>query len=280
MSLKMYEPDELSTIKHTIAIAAGKGGVGKSTITVNLALALQQKGFKVGIMDTDLYGPSIRKMLREDRMPGQEGQILIPAICQGISMISMAYFRKTDEAAAVRAPIANNIITQFIQQVKWGKLDYLLVDFPPGTGDIQLTLAQKANILGALMVTTPQEVAVMDVRKAMNLFNQVRTPIIGIVENMSHYQHPLIDEKIYLFGKGGGNRLAVESGLPFLGEIPIDPALCKSGDEGMSIFNKNFKSNSTEVFSGLAERVIKQVDNIQQEMKDSLTNFEITWKEF
>lgn len=208
MPLKMFpkdDPKPQSPIKHTIAIAAGKGGVGKSTVTVNLALALTHLGYSVGVMDTDIYGPSIRKMLPEDRLPIQKGNTIIPAVCNGIKMISMAYFRKEHEASAVRAPIANGVISQFIENVAWGPLDYLLIDFPPGTGDIQLTLSQKASLSGAIMITTPQEVSVMDVRKAINLFSQVKVPIIGIIENMSYYQAPATQEKIYLFGKGGGN---------------------------------------------------------------------------
>ena len=227
MPLKMYTPHEGSTASSTrsvIAIAAGKGGVGKSTVTVNLGLALKQLGYKVGIMDTDIYGPSVRKMLPEDRMPLQRGSVIIPALCDGIKMISMAYFRKEHEAAVVRAPIANGIISQFIKNVDWGTLDYLLIDFPPGTGDVQLTLSQQANLTGALMVTTPQEVAVMDVRKAMHMFAQVKVPLIGVVENMSYYRHPKDGEIVHLFGQGGGERLARESGIPFLGAIPIDPS--------------------------------------------------------
>ena len=179
-------------IQTILAIAAGKGGVGKSTVTVNLAIALQRKGYRVGVMDTDIYGPSVRQMLPEDRMPAQKGEILIPALCLGIKMISMAYFRKTDEAAAVRAPIANGVITQFIKNVEWGDLDFLLIDFPPGTGDVQLTLSQQANLSAAIVVTTPQEVALLDVRKAMHLFQQVQVPLLGIVEKhelLSPSQH-------------------------------------------------------------------------------------------
>jgi ATP-binding protein involved in chromosome partitioning len=164
---------------HVIAIAAGKGGVGKSTVTVNLALALSLAGYKVGILDADLYGPSLRRMLPEDQLPQQKGPTIVPAICQGIRVISMAYFRQDNLATAVRAPIANSLISQFLDQVEWGPLDYLLIDFPPGTGDIQLTLSQKAKLTGAVMVTTPQQVAIMDVRKAMHLFSQVRGPCFG-----------------------------------------------------------------------------------------------------
>lgn len=246
----------VSSIKTVIGIAAGKGGVGKSCVTVNLALALKKLGFKVGVMDTDIYGPSIRRMLPEDQMPEQKDERIIPAICQGIKMISMAYFRREDEAAVVRAPIANGIIQQFIKNVEWGELDFLLIDFPPGTGDVQLTLSQNANLTGAVMVTTPQEVAIMDVRKAMHLFHQVKVPVIGIVENMSYFSTP--SKKVYPFGEGGGARLAEETGFALLGEIPINSELSRCGDEGISVFEETSADAKSiaEIFINLAKSVI------------------------
>jgi ATP-binding protein involved in chromosome partitioning len=268
MPLKMYNPDASPPMqfpKNCIAIAAGKGGVGKSTVTVNLALALKKRGCSVGVLDADIYGPSIRRMLPEDRLPKQKGALINPAVCSGIKMISMAYFRRDNEAAAVRAPIANGIISQFLKQVDWGGIDYLLIDFPPGTGDVQLTLSQQANLSGAILVTTPQEVAMMDVRKAMHLFEQVKVPILGVVENMSHYFHAKSGEKLYIFGQGGGRRLAGESGYPFLGEIPIDPELCQKGDLGQSIFegDQTKKSLAAETFLSLAETLKLQLYSIK-----------------
>jgi ATP-binding protein involved in chromosome partitioning len=270
MPLQMYQPSEkkpLSQVKYVIAIAAGKGGVGKSTVTVNLGHALKKLGYSVGIMDTDIYGPSMRKMLPEDRLPIQRGQTIIPALCRGILMISMAYFRKEHEAAIVRAPIANGVITQFIQNVEWGELDFLLIDFPPGTGDVQLTLSQQANLTGAVMVTTPQDVAVMDVRKAMNMFEQVHIPILGIVENMSYYYHPASKETIYLFGKGGGEKLASEEGAAFLGSVPIEPQLSISGDNGKSLFYNETDEGGkkiVDVFCSIAKKVAAQARAINK----------------
>lgn len=280
MPLKMFNSsDSQPTIKNIIAIAAGKGGVGKSSVTVNLALALRFLGYSVGIMDTDIYGPSIRKMLPESKLPAQHGQLITPAICQGIKMISMAYFRKENEAAVVRAPIANGVISQFIKNVEWGALDYLLIDFPPGTGDVQLTLSQQANLSGAIMVTTPQEVAVMDVRKAIHMFEQVRIPIIGIVENMSYYFHKKTEEMIYIFGKGGGEKLAREFGVPYLGGIPIDPLLCQYGDQGSSIFSEDHPDIiSKAVFLDLAKQVMDHVDIMNDQTKNALNQFDLTWK--
>lgn len=286
MPIPMYKAKEKPTqvqteIKHLVAIAAGKGGVGKSTVAVNLGLALQSLGMKVGIFDADIYGPSVRKMLPEDHPPSQQGALLIPAICYGgVRMMSMAYFRKEKEAAVIRAPIANGIIMQFIQNTAWGNLDYLLIDFPPGTGDIQLTLSQQANLHGALMVTTPQEVAVMDVRKAMDLFEKVHLPVVGIVENMSYYKEHAAGQKQYLFGKGGGQKLAKASGVPFLGEIPIDPEICKCGDLGTPLIAKESTlSVGAVAFLEISKNFIQEVETLKNVTQGTLQNFELIWKE-
>lgn len=281
MPLPMFKKQKKKKQK-VIAIAAGKGGVGKSTVAVNLALALSRLGQKVGILDADVYGPSIRKMLPEERPPSQQGNQLIPAICSnGIKMISMAYFRKEREAAAIRAPIANNIILQFLQNIDWGELDYLLIDFPPGTGDIQLTLSQRASLVGAVIVTTPQEVALLDVRKAMDLFEQVKVPLIGIVENMSYYQAENAEGRTYIFGKGGGKKLAQSSGLPFLGEIPIDPEICRCGDHGEPLIplEKKLKTAGGEAFMLLAEVFMDQVNALEELSEGIMQNFVLKWKE-
>lgn len=273
-------PSERS-IKNIIGIAAGKGGVGKSTVSVNLALALQSQGYKVGLMDTDIYGPSVRKMLPDGSLPSQKGAQIFPAEVLGIKFISMAFFRPENEAAVVRAPIANGLILQFIRNVVWGELDFLLLDFPPGTGDIQLTLCQHANLTGGVLVTTPQEVALMDVRKAAHLFQVVKIPIIGIIENMSYYSHPEGGEPIYLFGKGGGTRLSSEVGAPLLGEIPIDEALCRSGDLGESLHHKENEKNNPAVkaFKSTAQLLVNHVRTISKEENGYLEQFELIWKE-
>jgi len=255
--------------------------VGKSTVAVNLALALKHQGYSVGILDSDVYGPSIRKMLSEERPPAQKGQLLVPASCHGISMISMAHFRHTSEATVVRAPIANNIINQFIQGVDWGTLDYLIIDFPPGTGDIQLTLCQQANLTGAIIVTTPQEVAILDVRKAMQMFDQLKVPIIGIIENMSCYYHPKTDERICLFGSGGGRKLADQSGVPFLGEVPIDPEICRCGDAGEALIPQKgeITSASAKAFLAIAQHAVNEIETLKEQSQGSLQNIELAWKE-
>jgi ATP-binding protein involved in chromosome partitioning len=281
MALQIYQEkikEPLAKIKKIIGIAAGKGGVGKSTMTVNLALALKKLGYSVGLLDTDIYGPSVRMMLPEDLTPKQTGDVITPALCRGIPMISMAYFRPDNQASVVRAPIANKIIKQFLNNVAWGNLDFLLVDFPPGTGDIQLTLSQEANLSGIIMVTTPQNVALMDVRKAMDMFVQVKVPVIGIIENMSYFVHEETSEKIHIFGKGGGSRLALESGVPFLGEIPLHSKICDYGDLGKSLLDDESHPTS-KVFMEFANNFILHTSLLEEQSKESLQNFNVIWKE-
>jgi ATP-binding protein involved in chromosome partitioning len=283
MPLKMFDEKKpihaLSRVKNVIAVAAGKGGVGKSSVAVNLAMALKRLGRTVGIMDTDIYGPSVRRMLPEDRLPEQKGDILQPALSQGIRVMSMAYFRKDNEAAVIRAPIANGLISQFINNTDWGDLDDLIIDFPPGTGDIQLTLCQQAHITAALMVTTPQQVAVSDVRKAMELFTKVHVPVVGVVENMSYYFHERSGEKIYLFGRGGGKALAEEAGVQLLGSLPIDPDFSHFCDMGISILSQKPESPLSKEFLHLAERVLDHVEVMKGENGKHMENFELLWED-
>lgn len=252
MPLPMYQEKKSTKQTKIIAIAAGKGGVGKSTVTVNLAEALSRQGFAVGVLDCDLYGPSMRKMLPDEQPPEQRENIFIPGICRmGIRMLSMAYFRPDSEATVMRGPIANSIILQFLKDVEWGELDYLLLDFPPGTGDIQLTLAQQAKLYGAILVTTPQEVARLDVRKAKEMFTRLGVPILGVVENMSYF---IVDgKKQFVFGQGGGRHLAAEWSVPLLGEIPVEAEISRCGDEGTSIFN----SPTGDIFRELAQYIMQ-----------------------
>ncbi|SCA62430.1 Iron-sulfur protein NUBPL [Chlamydiales bacterium SCGC AG-110-M15] len=266
-------------INNIIAVAAGKGGVGKSSIAVNLALALQQKGRAVGLIDTDLYGPSLQKILPADRLPIQKEKYFEPAFAQGIKTISMAYFQEEANASAVRAPIANRVIGQFLNQTNWGELDDLIIDFPPGTGDIQLTLCQQAHLSGAIMVTTPQQLAVADVKKAVNLFDKVHVPILGVFENMSYYQHEATGEKVHLLGRGGGERLAREIGAPFLGQAPMDPDFARYCDNGQNLFIQKPNCPLAKGFISLAEAALKQLDEIKSQQGKRLENFDVTWKE-
>lgn len=279
MSLQMYreEQEPLAQITHIIGVAAGKGGVGKSTISSSLASALSADGFKVGILDCDLYGPSLRRMMPEDRLPAQKGNVFIPALSRGISLLSMAYFRRDNEAAAVRAPIANQVVSHFLTQTAWGKLDYLIIDFPPGTGDIQLTLAQKANLTGVLLVTTPQQVAMMDVRKAAHLFEQVQIPLIGLVENMSYLSAD--SGRMYPFGRNGGAALAEELGTPLLGQIPLDPNLSACCDDGEDFLTKHADSEAAQHLRAAARGLHEQVLAMEEEEAGALVDFSLEWKE-
>jgi ATP-binding protein involved in chromosome partitioning len=245
----------LSSVKTVLAVAAGKGGVGKSSVAVNLALALKGRGYKVGLLDADVYGPSLEQMLPKGMEPVEnleDPSKLMPGLSLGISFISVAHFNR--QASIVRAPIANQIIAQFLETVQWGELDFLIVDFPPGTGDIQLTLMQKGKISAAVMVTTPQIVSIIDVRKALQLFLKMKIPVLGVIENMSYFMQA--GEKFTPFGSGGGALLANEFGIDLLGQIPIDPAISAAGDLGESLFEKG--GASIEAFQSIATKVLEK----------------------
>lgn len=275
MPLTMYNETnkQPNQIKNIIGVAAGKGGVGKSTTTINLALALVNLGKKVGVLDADVYGPSTQCMLAEASLPFEKDGMIMPATSQGLAFVSIAHFRKKFEATIVRAPLANQIIDQFLEKVKWGNLDYLLIDFPPGTGDIQLTLMQKAALYGAVIVTTPQEVALLDVRKSIQMFQQMGVSIIGVVENMSYFE--MEGKRAYPFGKGGGKKLAEEFEVPLIGEIPISEEISKSGDLGKQVFGDEIKKIFTQVGESVQRLLTTRVP-IEIKQKDAYT-FTINW---
>jgi ATP-binding protein involved in chromosome partitioning len=271
----------LNSIRYIVGVAAGKGGVGKSTLTVHLANRMAKKGYKVGILDADLYGPSIRKMLPEDTLPSQspqEKERIYPAIAKGLKVISMAYFREEGEAMVVRAPIANAVIGQFLEKVEWGELDYLFIDFPPGTGDIQLTLLQQGILSGAVIVTTPQEVALLDVRKAIEMFNASQVPLIGVVENMSYFEEPISLHRYYPLGKEGGKRLSLEYGIPFLGEVPLDKELSASGDKGESVYEGSPQTLAAKALESIADEMESQLLSLISQEGLYLKNFEVAWE--
>ncbi len=223
-------------VRTTLAISSGKGGVGKSTTSVNLAAALQLAGAKVGLLDADVYGPNVPQMLGLGKSEVQvidtpKGQRFLPLSAYEIKVMSVGLLAEPDHPLAWRGPILHKIITQFIHEVEWGELDYLLIDLPPGTGDAQITIVQESPMCGVLLVTTPQEVAISDVRRSIHMFRQVGVPVLGIIENMSY----LIDnsgEQTPIFGRGGGQKLAEELQAPLLGQVPIDPRVCAGGDTG------------------------------------------------
>ncbi len=247
--------NRLPTVKNVIAIAAGKGGVGKSTVSVNVALALRSLGAKVGILDADIYGPSVPKMLgKADREAGSatEGEGIAPALYRGIAVMSVDYFVEPGAAVIWRGPMIHKLLTQFLEDVRWGDLDYLIVDLPPGTGDAQLSLAQLIPLTGSVIVTTPQEVALIDVRKAVNMFGKLEVPVLGIAENMSHYRCPACGHHDEIFGAGGGKRLSEEIGAELLTQIPIEPAIAFGGEAGTPVVESNPDSPHAQAFFDLA----------------------------
>lgn len=268
-------------MKFTLGIAAGKGGVGKSSLTVNLALCLQRMGHRVGIMDADVYGPSIRRMLPEDSLPfksDRNSQKIIPAEKNGIKLISASYFLKEEaQAIIVRAPIVNGIIKQFFHYVEWGEMDCLLIDFPPGTGDVQLTLLQEGSLSGAVVITTPQEVSLQDVSKAIAMFHHMQVPILGLVENMSYFQDPVSKKCYYPFGREGGRRLSLREGVPFLGEIPVDESISKCCDEGVSLFDVAGSNDSAKAFERIAKEIWQQLESFERLEGNCLKKFNLTW---
>lgn len=249
-----------------VAVAAGKGGVGKSTVTLQLARCLAQKGKRVAILDADLYGPSMRHMLPEDTLPGRTNGKLTPARCGNLGLISLAYFRPEQEAIAVRAPIANQLIAHFLKEVDWSEYDMVIVDFPPGTGDIQLSLCQQIRFKGAVLVTTPQLISLLDVRKSAHFFKQVEVPLLGIIENMSHFVDPVTETTHYIFGKEGGTQLGQELGVPLLGQIPISPALCEACDLGLSLIKRpSLEAKITQkAFEAVTARLVDLLDDMSK----------------
>jgi ATP-binding protein involved in chromosome partitioning len=251
----------LARVKHAVAVASGKGGVGKSTVAVNLAIALARTGAKVGLMDADVYGPSVPKMLGGLDRPEGRGQLIVPIERYGVKFMSMGLFADEKSPVIWRGPMATKLIQQFLSQVDWGDLDYLLIDLPPGTGDVQLTLTQSAPLTGAVVVTTPQDVAVGITLRGLRMFEQVQVPILGIVENMSYFLCPHCKERTEVFRHGGGSRAARELGYPFLGEVPIDPALAMAGDVGRPIVDMegSERTVAADAFEQIARNLAAQV---------------------
>lgn len=264
----------LPGVRNTIAVASGKGGVGKSTVAVNLALALAQSGAQVGILDADVYGPSIPIMLgvKGQRPFATPENKIAPIERFGVRMMSIGFL--TDERAPViwRGPMVGKLLQEFLMNVDWGELDYLVVDLPPGTGDAQLTLSQSAPLSGAIVVTTPQEVALEDVVRALRMFHRVEVPVLGIVENMSYFVCPHCGERSAIFRSGGGRRAAQQLQVAFLGEIPIDPRVCESGDEGEPIVLRYPDSSVAQAFHELAGQVAASLSTLSFQGKLQFTH--------
>lgn len=242
--------------KNVIAVAAGKGGVGKSTVATNLALSLHRHGAKVGLLDADVFGPSVPTMLGPPEVVAgtTPEQKITPAVHYGLKVISVGFFVDKGEAVVWRGPMVHRLLQQFLQDVEWGDLDYLICDLPPGTGDVQLSLSQLIPIAGSVMVTTPQEVSIIDVVKGVSMFEKVEIPILGIVENMAYYRCPACGHRDEIFSHGGGKRLAKEIGVEFLGEIPIDSRIRFGGDSGVPIVESMPDSAHAQNFMAIASK--------------------------
>lgn len=245
-------------IRNAIAIGSGKGGVGKSTVSVNVAVALAQTGARVGLMDADIYGPNTPTMLGVEKLPPPNGQRIIPAEAYGLKMVSMGLLVKPGQPLIWRGPMLNSAIRQFLGDVEWGELDYLIVDLPPGTGDAALSLAQALPLSGAVIVTLPQLVSLEDAGRGLNMFKTLEVPILGIVENMSYLEMP-DGTKMDLFGSGGGERLAQSTETTFLGQIPIDPNVRIGGDTGKPIVDSNPESPAAKAFDEIAMKIAQKV---------------------
>ena len=251
-------------VERTIAVSSGKGGVGKSTVAVNLALALRATGAVVGIVDADVYGPDVPLMLGARGKPGMFENRIIPVEAHGVKMMSIGLLVNEREPLIWRGPMLDSFIKQMLRDVNWGPLDYLVFDMPPGTGDAQLSLSQVIPLTGAIVVTTPQEVALLDVRKAIAMFRKLNVPLLGVVENMSHFVCPHCHERTDIFGTTGGARIAEEFGLPLLAQLPLDPETRVGGDEGMPITVRRPQSPQAAAFRKLAEAVIARVGSVSR----------------
>lgn len=258
----------ISGVKNILAISSGKGGVGKSTIAVNVAVALAQAGAKVGMIDADIYGPNVPTMLGLEQASvtvrqGAQGEELEPAFNHGVKMVSMGFLIDKDQPVIWRGPMLNGVIRQFLYQVQWGELDYLIVDMPPGTGDAQLTLTQAVPMAGAVIVTTPQSVALLDSRRGLKMFQQLGVPVLGIVENMSYFIPPDMPDKKYdIFGSAGGEKTAQELQVPLLGCVPLEIALRQGGDRGLPIVLAEPESASAKALTEIAQRIAGRVSMV------------------
>lgn len=246
-------------VKNVVAVASGKGGVGKSTVAVNLAVALAVSGHRVGLLDADIYGPSLPMMFGIDERPRVEGNRLLPFERYGVKLMSLGFIVESDTAVIWRGPMVMRAIEQMLGDVEWGELDYMIVDLPPGTGDAQLTISQKVPLSGAVIVTTPQDIALIDARKGLTMFDKVNVPIVGIIENMSGFVCPHCGEETDVFKRGGGERTAESLERPFLGRVPLDPLIMQGGDDGKPVVVAEPDGRHAKVFAELADSVVAAV---------------------
>jgi len=270
----------LPAVKNVIAIASGKGGVGKSTVAVNLAVSLAQSGARVGLLDADIYGPSAPLMLgTRDARPGMgDGQRLIPVEKCGLKIMSMGYLVPEDKPVIWRGPMVHGALTQFLTQVDWGPLDYLVIDMPPGTGDAQLTISQSAPLSGAVIVTTPQEASLVDARRGLEMFKSVRVPVLGVVENMSGFLCGHCHEHTAIFGHGGGERMARDFDVPFLGQIPIEAGVVTASDAGTPVVEAMPASESAKAFARIAGVIAARLSVLHAGSAGSYQPLSLEWQ--
>jgi ATP-binding protein involved in chromosome partitioning len=252
-------PEFIPEVKHTVAVSSGKGGVGKSTVAVNLALAFAEAGASVGLVDVDVYGPDVPLMMGAKGRPGMFDNKIIPVEAHGIKIMSIGLLVSEREALVWRGPMIHSAVQQFLRDVNWGPLDYLVFDMPPGTGDAQLSLSQVIPLSGVVMVTTPQDVALLDVRKGLAMFRKLNVPILGVVENMSYFVAPDTGARYAIFGEGGGARVAEEFGVPLLGQVPLEMETRKGGDAGIPVMVGQRRSSQAEAFRRVAAAVAERV---------------------
>ncbi len=252
-------PQPLPGVDAIVAVGSGKGGVGKTTLAVNLALALSSLGQKVGLLDADVYGPNVPLMLGIDETPHAIGDRIQPLQRDGLEVMSMGFIAPGDKPLIWRGPMLHNVVQQFLRQVDWGGLEYLVIDLPPGTGDVALSVIQTAPVTGAIIVTTPSDVSLEDARKAVNMFRQVRVEILGLVENMSYLVCPHCHERVDVFSYGGGRRTAERMGVHFLGEVPLDPEVRAAGDLGESVAKRGAADAHAAAFYELAKAVAARI---------------------
>ncbi len=249
----------LPGIQNIVAVSSGKGGVGKTTVAVNLAFALRELGLRVGLLDTDVYGPNVPLMIGLSDQPKIVGERIVPLSAHGVKVMSMGFLNPGDRPVIWRGPMLHGIVRQFLTEVSWGELDYLIVDMPPGTGDVQLSLAQLVPVQGAVVVTTPQEVSASDVRKAINMFDQVGVPLVGVVENMSYFICSGCSERHEIFGAGAGESLAAQFNTELLGKIPLGTHVRESGDSGIPVVIGRPDSPEAKALGQIAERLVEKI---------------------
>ena len=267
-------PSALPGVAHIVAVGSGKGGVGKTTLAVNLAIALAKLGFRTGIVDADIYGPNVPLMFGTTAQPAiRPNNQIVPNIAHGVKVISVGLISPGDKPLVMRGPMLHQIIRQFLQQVEWGELDFLIIDLPPGTGDVVISLVQTVPLTGAVVVSTPSDVALQDARKALEMFHQVNVDVLGIVENMSHFTCPHCHQEIDIFSKGGAERTARQFSVPFLGSIELDPAIREGGDRGLPVALAGKDSPQAAKFYEIARAVAEKA---QMRAANATNIFEIT----